>query len=298
MGTALEELIGRALETQEQIRENLASYLGEPAVFQLKAPQDHDPGWDTVQFPRMDYTLDLQANPERKTCGLLAVNVWYEESEPYQAQILEPAARDALDGVFLRPDGDCLYSLAWIRTDAFEVRDAQESTKQICGLSLQFDVYAFPCQDEDGPAGCLNRWTQDNLADLKIITASRLPDPIWKPRGEETAIYWRVLELAPDANMARYSTWSVTWMQGVLQGHVFTQFRHTLYALLRRLSEQLVPYAQIPMPDGSPFLIRRLQANSAWDALRQGQIALTGSYGIMRTPPKNAIQSISVKEKT
>lgn len=298
MGITLDGLIGRALETQEQIRENLASYLGEPAVFQLKAPQDHDPGWDAGQFPRMDYTLDLQANPERKTSGLLAVNLWYDDGCPCQAQILEPAARDALDGVFLRPDGNCLYSLAWIRTDAFEARDAQESAKLICGLSLQFDVYAFPYQDKDGPAGCLNSWTQDKLADLKIITVDHLPDSIWKPAGEEAAIYWRVSELAPDASMTRYGTWSVTWMQSILQGHVFTQSRRTLYALIRRLSEQLVPYAQIPMPDGSPFLIRRLQANSSWDALRQGQIALTGSYGILRTPPRNVIQSISVKEKT
>ena len=65
----LEELIYQRFSTYEAFSEKLATFAGRPAAFYQKAPNDKQEGWGEEQYPRVVYTIDMQADQERKAGG-------------------------------------------------------------------------------------------------------------------------------------------------------------------------------------------------------------------------------------
>ena len=72
----LEDLIYERLTGPDGPGGKLARFAGKPAVFYQYAPDDTDEGWEGDQYPRIDYVVDMQANPERHTSGAMVVNIW------------------------------------------------------------------------------------------------------------------------------------------------------------------------------------------------------------------------------
>ena len=77
---SLEDLIYQRMTGCEVLASRLARYSGRPAVFPQRAPDDTADGWeDGLQCPRLGYAVDLRSNPERKTSGTLAVNIFCDK---------------------------------------------------------------------------------------------------------------------------------------------------------------------------------------------------------------------------
>ena len=152
----LEELIYTRLVQEKELAESLAKYEGVPAVFLQKAPDDKAQGWGVSQYPRADYLVDMTADPERHSSGMVSVNV-YSDDTGKPPEELAPLVRIALCDVVMQAD-DGAYCITWARTELFEMNDSQNPNTLVNGCSLTFLLIAFPCllytsdaADDDSP---------------------------------------------------------------------------------------------------------------------------------------------------
>ena len=161
----LEELIYTRLVQEKELAESLAKYEGVPAVFLQKAPDDKAQGWGVSQYPRADYLVDMTADPERHSSGMVSVNV-YSDDTGKPPEELAPLVRIALCDVVMQAD-DGAYCITWARTELFEMNDSQNPNTLVNGCSLTFLLIAFPQQITQAPDPALamqeflKRWETD-----------------------------------------------------------------------------------------------------------------------------------------
>ena len=62
----LEELMHERFATYSFFKDQMAVYAGLPAVFYQGAPDDRQKGWEGEQYPRIVYTIDMQADEESR----------------------------------------------------------------------------------------------------------------------------------------------------------------------------------------------------------------------------------------
>ncbi len=283
--STLNSLIGDMLCNEPELVKYLTRYAGEPAVFFQNAPGDSQSAWEgKSQYPRIIYIVDMQADAERKTSGQININIWCRESE-IAPEFIEPIVRMVLCGVFLTPsDGDISYCMEWVRSDAVEIPEREITQRtQIIGVSMLFDIFAFPCQitSDPDPILTINEYTRDAVPGCRIIAYDRLPE-IYIPSAENPAFYWRFGNMASDK-----VSWAVSWVTGTLTGHIFTPAVEDRLKWLKAISQQAVTDEEAIMPDGSPMFFLGLKADSAADHLRAGQIQIKVKYGILRKREKS-----------
>lgn len=75
----LEELMHERFATYSFFKDQMAVYAGLPAVFYQGAPDDRQKGWEGEQYPRIVYTIDMQADEERKSAGVMQVDLYCDE---------------------------------------------------------------------------------------------------------------------------------------------------------------------------------------------------------------------------
>ena len=274
----LEELISRRLKEHEALASRLAVYIGAPAVFYQRAPDDTAFGWeDGEQVPRIGFTVDLRSNPERKTNGVLAVNIFCGH-EGVQPEELEPLAREALCGVFLTPEGSFPYSLAWASSEAFEWEKSGEGHTDtlLQGTAMLFDVYAFPHQaaTDPDPVLAMNNYIREVFNEAVVIGDSAAPD-VLEPTAERPAFYFR-----EETSETDRETNTVVWVNAVLACHVFAAGEEG--AWIQTLCRCLRLEGEVTMLDRSPMFMRNVRTDSAAAALSAGQIRLHVRYGLLR----------------
>ena len=288
------------LRQDETLSQLLAQYNGKPAVFQQIVPSENAPAWSGEQFSRICYDIVSQSSPDRKTAGTLLLDITCsEDSTPYEP--IEAAIRRLVDGCFFDSDDGTIVAASWQRSDGFTTKGngyQANDDNTVHGIMLTFDLMAFPTQEVTGmdPCGCISDWTRKTFSSARLITSGALPEGAWKPTDEEPAMYWHLISTQQDPSMLKYDTWSVTWMQAVLQCHVFSETPQVRNDIIKQMAEKAYPETKIPFPDGSPFLVQRFQANSTYDALKTGQVTLTASYGILRVPEGTPISNISINQ--
>lgn len=277
----IEDLIQRALSGPE-IGGFLAAYAGKPAVFYQQAPHDLDKAWAAVQYPRVDYTVDWQFDPERKAAGALLVNAYsLNNQNAAPPEEIGEAIKARLKDLFLTADGET-YALAWGRTDAFDMGGEQEPAT--IGVTLQFDVLAFPAQQtaEPDPIEGANRWIKRRNLEAKVIGLDEMPALYW-PTAENPVIYCR---LQADGSKMRTS-YAMAWMTSAIAIHVFASNITAQQRLCRDIAGRLSLEAEYVMGNGSPVLVKQTNINAGADPLRMGQIVFTGEYGVLRQEPES-----------
>ena len=159
----LEDLIYNRLAGRPGLTGKLSKFRSLPAVFYQAAPGDQALGWeDGQQYPRIDFVVDLQANAERQTSGLMTLNIWCSESG-IQPEEIEPEVQSALRDIFMQPDEQPPYCLRWVRSDSFESKDRTEKGLHVIGITVLLDVLAFPCQEttDPDPIMAMNQFIRD-----------------------------------------------------------------------------------------------------------------------------------------
>lgn len=280
---AVETLILEALQEDEAITAFLAKHNGQSAVFYQMAPPDTDQGWGRVQYPRVDFTLDWTYSPERQADGACQINVWCLNNGTTAApEDVGDAVRECLRDLFLTDEDGEVYALEWQRTDAFEA-GGQEGEPLTIGVTLTFDILAFPVQitmEPDPVAGLLD-YIKARMPHALVVGLDQLPK-LCRPTEEQPILYVR---LSGDGSAMRNS-WAVAWMDATLPVHIFAPGANLRQILSRTLCNAMALDGECKLRDGSPMLIRRIALSASANPLRQGQLTVTGRYGVLWKPPE------------
>ena len=288
----IRRLIHRQVSRDPQIAGMLAAYSGEPAFFYSKAPSDSRPGWGKVRYPRVDFNIDTRQDHERKTAGTLTVNIFVTTEVPQIGELdpdraIEERLKELLSGTFYTDSREGTLCTEWDRSDAFELETQNAETHpEIYGLTMTFDVLAFPPQltTDPDPIQGLNRWTKENFG-MTAIGYEALP-VIFRPSDAEPAIYWR-FEGTATTNRQSYA---VTWYTGTFCAHIIADSVMERNRWIKAIIEKAQVEGEVILPDTSPMFINRITVRHSADPLREGQLELTGQYGVLMQPPKEPAQ--------
>lgn len=169
----LEELMHERFATYSFFKDQMAVYAGLPAVFYQGAPDDRQKGWEGEQYPRIVYTIDMQADEERKSAGVMQVDLYCDERKTLPEDI-EPYIRKCLVNLIVKPEGNSHYAFAWARTEMFSLersaRDRGVDT-MIVGASVRFDILEYSRQEtaNPDPVQALSRWLKNLEKESLVI---------------------------------------------------------------------------------------------------------------------------------
>lgn len=273
-------MIYRRARDDVTMAEMLAQYDGGPAVFYQRAATADDIHWQSdIQYPRIDYTLDMQENPARNTSGTLVFNVWCDVQDSYEPEDVELKLRELFHAVFVRAD-DSVYCFAWVRSDAFEAKNEGEISPRTYGVTVMFDVYACPCQYTlyPDPVKAMNEWTKRILPASVVIGLDDF-DGWLEPTRNEPVVYWRLTSLQKGKQ-----SFTHTWMNVSMEGHVYCrEASDRLYNLVRLNSAHALA-GHIPMEDTSPLFLPNFSCKPHMNYISQGQIQCGGHFGLLQPP--------------
>lgn len=285
---ATEALILEAIQGDSKISGALAKFDGQSAAFYQMAPPDTDPGWSAVQYPRLDFTVDWAYNPERQADGSCMINVWCLNNGTGAApEDVGDAVRECLRDLFITDEDGMVYALEWQRTDAFE-GGGQNGQPLTIGVTLSFDILAFPSQItmEPDPVAGLCDYLKSIAPSALVVGLDTMPR-LCRPTEEQPIFYVR---MSGDISAMRNS-WAVAWLDVTLPVHIFAPGANRRQVLSRTLCNTMALDGECKLRDGSPMLIRRVAISASANPLRQGQLTVTGRYGVLwhqpETPPLN-----------
>lgn len=293
MTVILEELIYKRLTGSEELAGWLAVYEGRSAVFSPDPPEDSQDGWEgSRQYPRVLYSFDLQANSERRSAGTLAVSLLCQNTEDVNPERIEPAVTGCLRDVILNPKGGTPYCFAWARTDPFTVDD---KGRLLIGSEIRFDILEYPSQEttDPDPVMATGIYVKKMYPECLVMGYDRM-DEITEASAERPVVFCRLVsaEKADETN-------TVAWMNGRIAIHILCPDSAKRQKMVADISNSISLDGEIILPDYSPMFIRGLQTDYRADYLKNGQILLTGRYGLLRYRPKPHMltgNNISYKE--
>lgn len=276
-----EDLLYSRMTEDETLKGELAQFGKVPAIFYQTAPDDTATGWKQgKQYPHIAYVVDYTANTERKTSGILTLDIMSTE-DGTPPEELEPVVRDLLCGVFITPDNAPPYSLAWNRSDAFK-QGHNDSDGIITGITVTFDLYAFPFQTttDPDPILAMNHYIEQTIPAAEIIGGKKPTAQIFTTSQEAPAFYFRL-----ETIQIQRETNTVAWMDATIACHIFAGGEETTW--LKYLVDALAIAGEISMLDTSPMFLQNLKADNTLDALSTGQLRLYVRFGTLRRQPYN-----------
>ncbi len=271
----LEELIYKRFLDERELTRNLAVYLGSPAVFAPDVPEDNMKGWEgKSQYPRIVYSLDMQANQERKSVGTLTVDLLCENTTDVEPEKIEKSIKECLRDVLLRPDGGIPYAFTWARTDGFTLKEHD----LVIGSEIRFDVLEYSCQEttDPDPIAAINSYVKELYPECAIIGLDRMEE-ITEASPEKPVIYCRLLSVEKNRE-----TNTVVWMDGKISIHILCPDSEIRMKMAGAITNGMSLDGEIIMLDKSPMFIKRLQVDYQSDYLKSGQIFATVHYGLLR----------------
>lgn len=293
MSAGIRQLIDRQIANDAQMAGLLADYGGAPAAFYQKAPADSRKGWGNPRYPRIDFNVDMRYDPERKTAGTLTVNIWCTtecqsvgDQDPDKA--IEQRLMELISGTFYTGGDGATVCAKWDRSDEFvyELKDA--TAPEIYGLTVAFDLMEFPeqiCTTPD-PVQGLNAWTKQHFPQMAAIAYDIMP-PIFTPTDTNPAIYWR-FEGTASTDKRSYA---VAWFSGTFSAHVMAGSVTERNKWIKAIIERAQMDGEVVLADESPMFINRITVRHNADPLREGQLGLTGQYGVLAQPLKELAQT-------
>jgi hypothetical protein len=267
----------------------LTRYNGNPAFFYQKAPMDTDPRWEKPCFPRVDYTIDMTYDPERKAAGVMALHVWSSAECMAMPEDIEKRLVELINGTFYTPSGQSTVCALWQRSEQFELSRSAgqithgESSPEVFGVTVLFDLLLFPEQftTDPDPIQGLNYFTKAMFPAMTIIAYDEIP-PIWRPSDENPAIYWRF----EGTSSTIKQSYAVNWYDGVFAAHVIAETITERNRWTKALIEQIQIYGEVMLIDESPMFAKQIKIRHNADPLREGQLFLVGMYGVLTIPRK------------
>jgi len=287
----LDGLLKDQIRGDPEIAGMLTTYKGIPAFFFQKAPMDTDRGWDKPCFPRADYNIDMRCDPERKAAGTMIVNVWCTSESAHMPEDIEKRLVALIDGTFYTNRQRATVCAIWHRSDAFSYESSSNgggsTTPEVFGVTISFDLMEFPDQltTEPDPVQSLNSWTRVNFPGMTVISHDDMP-PVWKPTDANPAIYWRFEGMTATDRQS----YAVNWHTGQFAAHVIARSVTERNRWTKAIIELVQLDGEIVLIDGSPMFAKQIAVRHNADPLREGQLLLTGQYGVLAQRRKERAQ--------
>lgn len=289
----LEELIYKRFVSSEDLVNCLATFSGVPAVFSPEPPGEDQEGWGgNTQYPMVVYNFDLQANEERRSAGTLSVSLLCQNTTEVMPEAIEPAVRECLRDVILKPEGGTPYCFAWARTDAFSI-DEKKGDVTI-GSEIRFDILEYPSQEtsDPDPVMATNKYIKELYPECLIMGYDRMEE-ITEATKDRPVIYCRLVSADKSEE-----TNTVAWMDGRVTVHILCPDSETRIKMVAAITNRMSLDGEIIMLDHSPMFVKRLQVNYKSDYLKDGQIFISGHYGLLRYKAKpHSLQSAGIRCK-
>ena len=191
-------------------------------------------------------------------------------------EAIEPLVRDCLRDVILKPEGGTSYCFAWARSDAFTIDE--KKTDVTIGSEIRFDIMEYPSQEtsDPDPVVATNKYIKELYPGCMIIGYDRMEE-ITEATAERPVIYCRLVS----ADKSK-ETNTVAWMDGRIAIHILCSNSEIRMKMAAAIANKMSLDGEIIMLDYSPMFIKRLQVNYKSDYLKEGQIFVTGHYGLLR----------------
>lgn len=273
----LEELICKRLSEAKNLTKCLTRYAGQPAIFTPEAPGDREAGWGrATQYPRAVFNFDMQADGERKSAGTLSVAIICRNDSEAVPELIEPAVKKALKDVLLKDDNGTLYAFAWARTEGFSM--TEEKNELLIGSEIRFDIMEYPQQEttDPDPIMAMARYIKDLYPDSIVVGIDKMTDET-EASKEAPVFYCRLTEIEK-----LEETNTVVWMNGKIAISLLCPDGATRLKMAAAVLNSLSLDGEVTMLDDSPMFMERLTANLKSDYLKDGQIFVTGRYGLLR----------------
>lgn len=273
----LEELICKRLSEAKKLTKCLTRYAGQPAIFTPEAPGDREAGWGrATQYPRAVFNFDMQADGERKSAGTLSVAIICRNDSEAVPELIEPAVKKALKDVLLKDDNGTLYAFAWARTEGFSM--TEEKNELLIGSEIRFDIIEYPQQEttDPDPIMAMARYIKDLYPDSIVVGIDKMADET-EASKEAPVFYCRLTEIEK-----LEETNTVVWMNGKIAISLLCPDGATRLKMAAAVLNSLSLDGEVTMLDDSPMFMERLTANLKSDYLKDGQIFVTGRYGLLR----------------
>lgn len=284
IGGTIRQAIQSIVRNDGTMKAMLADYSGEPAFFYSKSPLDSRPGWTGAKYPRVDFVVDMRQDPERKSAGSLWINVFVTSQcipigdvDPERA--IEERLIELLSGTFYSDNESGTFCTEWERSDSvlWETQNG-ETHPEVYGLRTRFEIMEFPPQltTDPDPIQGLNRWIKKRFPEMAAIAYDNLPE-VFRPTDTTPAIYWR---FSGNLTTDRQS-YAVTWYNGTFYGHILAESVMERNRWIKAITETMQLAGEVILPDDSPMFIKQINIRHGADPLREGQIELTGQYGVL-----------------
>lgn len=282
----LHDMIFQRLTHDAQLGTLLASYDNRPAVFYQRPATDEDEKWGTqqvgeqeivVQYPRIDYFVDLQENPARNTSGVLMMHVWCDVVYGAEPEDIDARVRELFHTAFAQTD-DYAYCLAWLRSDAFEIKAKDDETVRTYGVTILFDIMACPSQATlyPDPIKGMNEWTKKVIPTATVIGLDTFTGWLM-PTRETPVIYWRIVSQAKSKQHFTH-----TWLEIVIEGHVYCRDAADRLYTLVQLNTAYALADHITLEDTSPLFLKTFTVQPHMNYIVTGQIRASGYFGLLQ----------------
>lgn len=280
----LDELIRTWFIRNDAIAGKMATYAGSPAVFLQTAPADKQPGWyGRSQYPRIVNRMELRADNERKSQGVLRVDLYCDIAHDSPEDI-EPLIRSAMKDIVMQPDESSPYCFAWARTDGFEL-ESKDSDKRIAGYEVTFDIIEYPEQNATYPDPCesLSIWLKEMFPEAFVLWIDSV-DKFKVASEENPVIYVRSESLTMD-----HVTYALSWVNCSIAIHVIAPTASARNKWIRCIANSMITEGDISMTDNNPLRFESVNASNRSDYLLSGQIMVKGQFTLPRFKPEGDV---------
>lgn len=288
----IEQALCEHLKAQSNLKQYLATYNDEPAVFNQEAPPDMDNLWNNgPQYGRIVFAVDLQGDPARTMGGTLAVDIMCKEDDTPPEEI-EPTIRDLIHGYFFS-NGTFACAAQWKNSTYFT-----QPVDKVIGCTLTFDLLGFPILTTSNPdvIARLNKWTSETFKNIHVINHDTLPSSAWKPTDGDSAVYWRLVTDSPAGWIP--DTFQTSWRIAHVKCHVFSADNSTALQVSRDITTHMQIVKRIMKEGESPLMVnRRNNVDMMADPLRTGQVTAEVTYGIIvKYGPDGTLENIAYSQ--
>ena len=193
-------------------------------------------------------------------------------------ELWEACLRD----VILLPEGGTPYCFTWARTDAFTMGEDAGKAGVVIGCEVRFDILEYPSMEtsDPDPVMAVDKYIKELYPECLVMGYDRMEE-ITEASADQPVVYCRLI-----SSEKQEETNTVAWMDGRIAVHVLCPENTVRLKMAADIANHLSFDGEVIMLDYSPMFIKRLQVNYKSDYLKEGQVFITGHYGLLRYKAK------------
>ena len=152
----------------------------------------------------------------------------------------------------------------------------------VIGCEVRFDILEYPSMEtsDPDPVMAVDKYIKELYPGCLVMGYDRMEE-ITEASADQPVVYCRLI-----SSEKQEETNTVAWMDGRIAVHVLCPENTVRLKMAADIANHLSFDGEVIMLDYSPMFIKRLQVNFKSDYLKEGQVFITGHYGLLRYKAK------------